>query len=66
MNYPTIVNNIPKEKNKYDNCIENFSLIDNNLAAAQGAIGQSSNLAQIALTYSYNFSDEKWRNYRKR
>lgn len=63
INYPTIVNNIPKEKNKYDNCIENFSLIDNNLAAAQGAIGQSSNLAQIALTYSYNFSDEKYEDY---
>lgn len=62
-NYPTIVNNIPKEKNKYVNTLENFSKIDNNLMAAQLAIGESSNLAQICLTYTYNYDDQKYQDY---
>ena len=61
--YPTIVNNIPKEKNSYDYSLENFAKIDNNLAAAQLAIGESSNLAQLCLTYTYNFSDQKYIDY---
>ena len=52
--YPTIVNNIPMEKNSYEYTLENFAKIDNNLAAAQAAIGESSNLAQLCLTYTYN------------
>lgn len=32
--------------------------MDNGLAKAQGAIGESSNLAQICLTYMYNFDDK--------
>lgn len=63
MNYPTIVNNIPKEKNSYNNSLLNYSNIDNNLAAAQLAIGESSNLAQICLTYTYNFNDQKYKDY---
>ena len=63
MNYPTIVNNIPKEKNSYSNTLINYSNIDNNLAAAQLAIGESSNLAQICLTYTYNFDDQKYIDY---
>lgn len=63
LNYPTIVNNIPKEKNSYDNTLLNFAKIDNNLAAAQRAIGESSNLAQICLTYTYNFNDKKYDDY---
>lgn len=59
-NYPTIVNNISKEKNRYNNTPEDFALIDNRLAKAQAAIGESSNLAQIALTYTYNFEDKKY------
>lgn len=62
-NYPTIVNNIPKEKNHYDNTLLNYSRIDNNLAAAQLAIGESSNLAQICLTYTYNFPEQKYIDY---
>lgn len=61
--YPTIVNNIPKEKNSYTNELENYAIIDNNLAAAQLAIGESSNLAQICLTYTYNFDDQKYADY---
>ena len=63
LNYPTIVNNIPKEKNSYNNTLINYSNIDNNLAAAQLAIGESSNLAQICLTYTYNFDDKKYIDY---
>ena len=63
LEYPTIVNNIPKEKSIYDNTLENYAAIDNNLASAQQAIGESSNLAQIALTYSYNFNDPKYLEY---
>lgn len=63
LNYPTIVNNIPKDKNKYDNTLENYAKIDNKLSHAQSAIGTSSNVAQIAQTYMYNFSDKKYKDY---
>ena len=62
-NYPTIVNMIPKEKNHYDNTMDNFADIDNKLAAAQLAIGESSNLAQLSLSYTYNFDDDKYSDY---
>lgn len=61
--YPTIVNCIPKEKNIYNNTPEDFAKIDNRLAASQVAIGESSNLAQLALTYTYNFPDQKYKDY---
>lgn len=53
-NYPTIVNNIPQEKNHYNNTLLAFAQVDNKLAASQLSIGESSNLAQICLSYSYN------------
>ena len=62
-NFPTIVNNIPKEKNSYNNTPQDFARIDSNLAAANMAIGESSNLAQLALTYTYNFDDQKYIDY---
>ena len=61
--YPTIVNNIPKEGKQYSNTMLNYSAIDNSIASSRMAIGESSNVAQIALTYSYNFDDEKYVNY---
>ena len=58
-NYPTPVNEIPKEKNIYDNKLSDFALVDNKLAAAQLDIGESSNVAQIGLSYTYNnFGDQ--------
>ena len=63
INYPTIVNNIPKDKNKYNNTLETFARIDNTLSHAQSAIGLSSNLAQFAQTYMYNFNDQKYKDY---
>ena len=63
INHPTIVNNIPKEKNHYDLSMYNHAIIDNNLAKAQMAIGESSNLAQLALTYGYSFTDKEYDDY---
>lgn len=63
VNHPTIVNNIPKEKNHYDLSMYNHAIIDNNLAKAQMAIGESSNLAQLALTYGYSFTDKDYDDY---
>ena len=63
LNYPTIVNNIQKESKTYDSSLENYAKIDNSLSSAQRAIGGSSNLAQLCLTYTYNFTDKKYLNY---
>lgn len=60
-NYPTIVNNIPKDKNIYNNSLHSFAVVDNALAASQTDIGESSNLAQLCLSYSYNFEDQKYK-----
>ena len=63
LHYPTIVNNIPKETNHYDNNLLNFAIIDNAISASQTDIGESSNLAQLCLSYSYTFDDVKFDNY---
>lgn len=62
-NYSTIVNNIPKEKNSYDDEIINYAIIDNNLQAANMAIGLSSNLAQLNQVYACTFEDKKYQDY---
>lgn len=62
-NYPTIVNNIPKEKNVYNNTMNDYAKLDNGLAKSQTDIGESSNLAQVAQTYTCNFNDEKYQDY---
>ena len=62
-NYPTIVNLVPQEKNIYDYDMKDFAKVDNTLAAAQLAIGESSNIAQLALTYTYNYDDLKYQDY---
>lgn len=61
--YPTIVNMIPKNPNVYNYDMQDFAKIDNNLAAAQLAIGESSNLAQLCLSYTYNYDDQKYQDY---
>ena len=62
-NCHTVVNNIPQEKNHYDNHLKNYAEIDDKLAASQLAIGESSNLAQLALTYGHTFGDKKYSDY---
>ena len=63
MLYPTIVNNIPKDSNIYNNTMEDFAKLDNKLAASQLDIGESSNLAQLAQTYDCTFGDQKYKDY---
>lgn len=43
--------------------MNDFALIDNNLAKSQTDIGESSNLAQIAQTYECNFPEQKYSDY---
>ena len=43
--------------------MDSYAKIDNSLAEAQLAIGESSNLAQVCLTYTYNFDDQKYDDY---
>lgn len=61
--YPTIVNNIPKDSNVYNNTMDDFSTLDNKLAASQSDIGESSNLAQLAQTYDCTFGSQKYKDY---
>ncbi len=61
--YPTIVNNIPKDKNIYKKTMDDYSRIDSGLAKSQMDIGESSNLAQLAQTYACNFKDKKYTDY---
>lgn len=61
--YPTIVNNIAMDKNMYSNSLLQFARVDNKLSHAQASIGTSSNIAQIAQTYMYNFNDQKYKDY---
>lgn len=61
--YPTIVNNIPKDSNVYDNTMEDFAKLDNKLAASQLDIGESSNLAQLAQTYDCTYGNQKYKDY---
>lgn len=61
--YPTIVNNIPKSKKSYDSSPAAFAEMDNSLSASQRNIGESSNLAQVCLTYTYNYPDQKYKDY---
>ncbi len=61
--FPTIVNNIPKDSNKYKDNLGQYALVDNKLSHAQSAIGVSSNIAQLAQTYMYNFDDQKYKDY---
>lgn len=61
--YPTIVNNVPKDTNHYNNKPEDIAEIDNKLAAASMAIGLSSNLAQLSQVYGYNFNTDFYNDY---
>ena len=43
--------------------MDDYAKIDNGLAKSQTDIGESSNLAQIAQTYTCNFNDSKYQDY---
>lgn len=53
--FPTIVNGIkPDGNNTYSLDMESYAAMDNKISSAQSAIGESSNLAQLALSYYYD------------
>ena len=62
-NYHTIVKNVPKDKNNYDNDLHTLAVIDNKLAASQRDIGESTNVAQICLSYWYTTNNDKYCDY---
>ena len=43
--------------------MDSYSDIDVNLANSQSDIGEASNLAQLCLSYTYNFADKKFADY---
>lgn len=57
---PTIVNNIPKANRVYHNTMDDYAVMDNGLANTQKAIGESSNLAQLAQTYACNYKNQTY------
>ena len=53
--YPTIINGIkPDGASEYKNDMESYARMDNDISAQQYAIGYSSNIAQLALSYYYD------------
>lgn len=55
--YPTIINEIPpttESKQTYNKDAESYANMDNSISSAQFAIGRSSNIAQLALSYYYD------------
>ena len=61
--YPTIVNNIPKDTKKYNNTMYDYAVMDSTLAGSQKDIGESSNLAQLAQSYSASLGNKKYDDY---
>ena len=53
--YPTIVNALSESGLSYDNSMEEYAVMDNKLANSKMGIGESSNLAMLALTYYWTF-----------
>jgi hypothetical protein len=58
--FPTIVNNVPKSSKRYNNTSADYAIVDNQLAKSQSAIGESSNVAQLAQSYMNTFNDKKY------
>lgn len=56
--YPTIVNALSESGISYDNTLEAYAEIDNKLANSKMGIGESSNLAMLALTYYWTFKND--------
>ena len=51
------------EQNVYQKTMDDYARLDNELANAQSSIGEASNLAQLAQTYTYNLTDQKYSSY---
>ncbi len=57
--YKTIVNNIPQDGKTYNNTMEDYAKMDSTLMESKNTIGETSNLAQLALSYYWTEKDEK-------
>ena len=58
--FPTVVNALKESGLSYDNTPEEYAKLDNLLAKSQRGIGESSNLAQLALTYYWTKPDQEY------
>ena len=57
--YPTIINGISVlENSEYKKSMESYARMDSNISSSQYAIGWSSNIAQLALSYYYHDGDK--------
>ena len=55
MKYPTIINDIGlKGTSEYKKDMKSFSKMDSKISSSQYAIGEASNIAQLALSYYYD------------
>lgn len=55
--YPTIVNALSESGIFYDNTLSEYANMDNKLANSKIGIGESSNLAMLALSYYWTFKN---------
>lgn len=53
--YPTIVNALNESGLTYDNTMEEYARMDNKFSKSRRGIGESSNLAQLAMTYYWTY-----------
>lgn len=55
LNYPTIINDIGlKGNSEYKKDMESYAEMDSKISSSQYAIGEASNIAQLALSYYYD------------
>lgn len=55
LNYPTIINNIGLKRNSgYKKDMKSYAKMDSKISSSQYAIGEASNIAQLALSYYYD------------
>lgn len=55
LNYPTIINDIGlKGNSEYKKDMESYAKMDSKISSSQYAIGEASNIAQLALSYYYD------------
>ena len=54
LNYPTIINDIEKGNSEYKKDMKSYARMDSKISSSQYAIGEASNIAQLALSYYYD------------
>ncbi len=54
LKYPTIINGIEKCNSEYKKDMKSYAEMDSKISSSQYAIGEASNIAQLALSYYYD------------